>query len=94
VTGKPPKSRTITEDEGDLIRAVAGRLAWNNVWLYGDVGGATVFVLEAGPGRTLSVWHVDRLVESIGEILGPNRTFFVEGIEAVDPDTWTKMTLL
>ncbi|WP_160667761.1 hypothetical protein [Pseudarthrobacter sp. ATCC 49987] len=53
-----------------------------------------MIVLEAGPGRTLSLWHLDRLAESIGEILGPDRAFFLEGIEAVDPDTWTKMKLL
>lgn len=85
---------TVSREQGKLIRAAAGRLAWNNVWQYEDGGGATVFVLEVGPGRTLSLWHVDRLVESIGEILGPDRVFFIEGIEAVHPDTWTKMTLL
>lgn len=85
----------LNDEERRGIKAVAGRLAWNNVWQYEDGGGATVFVLEVGPGRTLSLGHVDRLVESIGEILGPDRAFFIEGIEMVDdPDTWTKMTLL
>ncbi|GIU57483.1 hypothetical protein NicSoilC12_32320 [Arthrobacter sp. NicSoilC12] len=84
----------VTDGEGSLIKAVAGRLAWKNVWHYDDGGGATVFVLEAGPGRTLSLWDIGRLVESIAEILGPDREFFVEGIEEVAPDTWTKMTQL
>jgi hypothetical protein len=84
----------VSIEQGRLIRAAAGRLAWNNVWQYDDGGGATVFVLEAGPGRTLSLWHIDRLVASIGEILGPDHAFAVEGIEAIDPDTWAKMVLL
>lgn len=87
--------RTVVSiEQGRSIRAAAGRLAWNNVWQYEDSDGATVFVLEVGPGRTLSMWHFDRLVDSIGEILGPDRAFFIEGVEAVDPDTWTKMTPL
>lgn len=93
MTGKASKSRQVSDEEGSLIKAVAGRLAWSSVWHY-VVDGCTVFVLEAGPGRTLSLWHVDRLVDSIGEILGPHRAFVIEGIEAVDPDTWTKMRLL
>ncbi len=83
----------LSDMEGSRIRAVAARLAWNNVWHY-ETDGCSVIVLEAGPGRTLSLWHLDRLAESIGEILGPDRAFFLEGIEAVDPDTWTKMKLL
>jgi len=94
MTGKAPKIRMMTDKEGSFIKAVADRLAWNNIWHYGDGGGATVFVLEAGPGRTLSQWHINRLVESIVEILGPERAFFIEGIEDVDPDNWTKMTRL
>lgn len=93
MTGTDPKSRMLSDEEGSGIKAAAGRLAWNNVWHY-EADGCSVFVLEAGLGRTLSLWHVDRLVESIGEILGPDWAFFIEGIEAVDPDTWTKMTLL
>lgn len=83
----------VTGAEGSRIKAAAGRLAWSNVWQYDD-GSATVFVLEAGPGRTLSMWHIDRLIESLVEILGPGRKFFLEGIEEVSPDTWTKMILL
>lgn len=94
MTGRDRKLGVVSDEEGRRIRAVAGRLAWNSVWQYNDGEGATVFVLEAGPGRTLSRWHVDRLVGSIGEILGPDRAFFIEGIETVDLDTWTKMTLL
>jgi hypothetical protein len=93
MTGTDPESSVLTDEEGSGIKAAAGRLAWKNVWHY-EADGCTVFVLEAGPGRTLSLWHVDRLVESIGEMLGPGRAFFIEGIETVDPDSWTKMTLL
>jgi hypothetical protein len=94
MTGTDPKSRMLTDEEGRGIKAAAGRLAWNNVWQYHDGEGATVFVLESGPGRTLSLWHLDRLVESISEVLGPSRAFFIEGIEEVTLDTWTKMTPL
>lgn len=94
MTERDRKLGMVSDEEGRRIRTVAGRLAWNTVWQYNDGEGATVFVLEAGPGRTLSRWHVDRLVESIGKILGPDRAFFIEGIEAVDPNIWTQMTLL
>jgi hypothetical protein len=93
MTGTDPKSRLLSNEKGSGIKAAAGRLAWNNVWHY-QADGCIVFVLEAGPGRTLSFWHLDRLTESIAEILGPDRAFFIEGIETVDPDTWTKMTML
>jgi hypothetical protein len=84
----------VPDEKGSLIKAAAGRLGWNNVWQYDDDAGCTVFVLEAGPGRTLSLWHIDRLVESISEILGADLEFFIEGIEDVASDTWTKMTPL
>lgn len=86
-------STVVTRGEGSRIKEVAAQLAWTNVWHY-EADDCTVFVLEAGPGRTLSMWHFDRLVGSIAEILGPDRAFFIEGIEAVDSDTWTKMTPL
>jgi hypothetical protein len=93
MTGTDPKSRMLSDEEGRGIKAAAGRLAWNNVWHY-QADGCIVFVLEAGRGRTLSLWHFHRLVESIGEILGSDRAFFIEGVEEATPDTWTKMTLL
>ncbi|MEO3932074.1 hypothetical protein WMO79_04595 [Micrococcaceae bacterium Sec7.4] len=93
MTETEPKTRRLTDEEGSRIKAAAVRLAWNNVWYY-EANGSTVFVLEAGPGRTLSMWHIHQLIESIGEILGPDRAFLIEGIEALDPDTWTKMTPL
>lgn len=83
----------LNDEERSGIKAAAGRLAWNNVWHYAAEG-CTVFVLEVGPGRTLSLWHIERLVEAVADILGPERAFFFEGIEMVDPDTWAKMVLL
>lgn len=94
MTGTNRKIGMGSNEEGSLIKAAAGRLAWINVWQYHDGEGTTVFVLESGPGRTLSKWHFDRFIETISEVLGPGRAFFVEGIEDVAPDTWTKMTLL
>lgn len=84
----------LTDEQRALIKATAGRLAWNEVWQYDDDARATVFVLKVGQGRTTSRWHVDQLVESIRDVLGPTQEFFVEGIEDISPDTLLKMKQL
>jgi hypothetical protein len=84
----------VTEEQGALIKAAAGRLAWLNVWQYDDDGRATVFVLEVGPGRTVSQWHIEQLVETIENVLGPAQDFRIEGIEDMSPESWSRSTQL
>ena len=84
----------ITEDQWRAIKDIAGSLAWNQVWQYEDSGTGPVFVVEAGPGRTVSRWHLERLIEGIQRVLGFEQVFVIEGIEDTAPDTWVRMVPL
>ncbi|MGO4650742.1 hypothetical protein AB4068_03520 [Arthrobacter sp. 2RAF22] len=82
----------VTEQEGTAIKAIAGRLAWNNVWHYRDqISQTMVFVMEVGTGRTVSLWHLGKLIEGIEEILGPGREFVLQGLEDTSPDDFLTM---
>lgn len=84
----------LTEHQRLAIKEIAGSLAWNNVWQYEDTGAGPVFVVETGPGRTVSRWHLERLVEGIQLVLGIEQMFVIEGIEDTAPDTWVRMVPL
>lgn len=84
----------ITENQKRAIKEIASSLAWNKVWQYEDFGSGPVFVLEAGPGRTVSGWHLERLIEGIQVVLGLEQTFAIEGVEDIAPDTWVRMVPL
>lgn len=74
------------------IKEIAGRLAWNKVWHYRDSTDRTiVFVIEVGLGRTVSRWHLNKLIEGIEEVLGPDQAFVLQGVEDTSPDTWLAM---
>jgi hypothetical protein len=81
-----------TKLQRSAIRKIARRLAWDNVWHYQDrTGLAIVFVIEVGPGRTVSPWHVSKLTEGIEEVLGPGQAFVLQGLEDTSPDFWLAM---
>ena len=85
----------LTKQEGSAIREIAVRLAWDNVWHYQDLSNRTiVFVIEVGLGRTVSQWHLSKLIEGIEEVLGPGLGFVVQGLEDTAPDTWLAMQSL
>jgi len=85
----------VTKHEGAAIKEIAGRLAWNNVWHYQDQANQTiVFVIEVGLGRTISQWHLSKLVEGIEDVLGPESAFIIQGLEETPPDTWLAMQAL
>ncbi len=84
----------ITEDQRRAIKEIAGSLAWNKVWQYEDSGNGPVFVVEAGPGRTVSSWHFERLILGIQDVLGFEQMFVIEGVEDTAPDTWVRMVPL
>lgn len=84
----------ISEGQGKAIKEFAGRLAWNTVWQYEQPGTGPVIVVEVGPGRTVSSWHWERLVEGIQAVLGPDQNFLIEGIEDIEPETWLELTAL
>jgi len=61
----------VTKKERFVIKEVARRLAWNNVWHYRDETNATiVLVIEVGLGRTVFQSHLSKLIEGIEEVLG------------------------
>lgn len=84
----------LTENQRRAIKEIASSLAWNNVWQYEDSGPGLVFVLDAAPGRTVSAWHLERLIEGIEVVLGLEQAFALEGIEDTAPDTWVRMVPL
>jgi hypothetical protein len=86
------EGRTVTRLQGFAIKEIAGRLAWNKVWQYQDETTRTiVFVIEAGQGRTISQWHLSKLVEGIEDVLGPETAFIIQGLEETRPDAWLAM---
>lgn len=85
----------VTKQQMSAIKEIAGRLAWNNIWHYQDQTNRTiVFVIEVGPGRTVSHWHLSKLVEEIEGIRGPGRAFIIQGLEETPPDTWLETQAL
>ncbi|MEC5193537.1 MULTISPECIES: hypothetical protein [unclassified Arthrobacter] len=82
----------MTKHQLSAIKEIAGQLAWDNVWRYQDQTNRTiVFVIEVVRGRTVSRWHLSKLIEGIEEVLGPGQAFVLEGLEDTSPDTWLAM---
>lgn len=84
----------MSKEQRRAIKEIANRLAWHEVWEYEGFSAETILVVQTGPGRTVSQWHFDRLVERIQTVLGPSHDFIIEGIEDSDPDTWVRMVPL
>lgn len=84
----------MSKEQRRAIREIASRLAWHEVWEYEGLSAGTILVIETGPGRTVSQWHFDSLVERIQTVLGPDEDFIIESIEDTGPDTWVKMVPL